>query len=165
MKARFVAAAAALGAGLLAASGAWAQAPAGGEAVFNTRCKSCHEPAIERAPSRTALSAYRPEQIVDALTNGVMKPMSACLSDADKQAVASFLAAGTQQQAARGRGAAGPVGVDQKCAANPPIRETGSDWTSVGLDASHRHQRNPGLTAAEAAKLKVKWAFAMPGGG
>src|SRR5438552_18523725 len=106
-----------------------AQAPAVGETVFNARCKACHEPALERAPSRTALAALRPEQIVDALTNGVMKPMSAGLSDADKQAVAIFLTTGQQQQA-RNRFGAGPVGVDQKCATNPPIRETGSDWAS-----------------------------------
>ena len=161
------AAAAALGAALLAVSGAGAQAPAaaGGEAVFNARCKGCHDPAIERAPGRAALAAFRPEQIVDALTNGVMKPMSAGLSDADKQAVAAYLTAGVQQVARRG-GPTGPIGVDQMCAANPPIRDTGQDWTSVGLDpGSHRFQRNPGLKPADVAKLKVKWAFALPGGG
>jgi polyvinyl alcohol dehydrogenase (cytochrome) len=160
-------AAAAMGAALLAGPGAVAQTPAAGagEAVFNGRCKSCHEPAIDRAPNRTALAAYRPEQIVDALTNGVMKPMSAGLTDADKQAVAAFLTAGAQQTARRG-GPTGPIGVDQKCATNPPIRETGSDWTSVGVEpTSHRFQRNPGLKAGDAAKLNLKWAFAMPGGG
>jgi polyvinyl alcohol dehydrogenase (cytochrome) len=160
-------AAAAMGAAMLAVSGAAAQAPAasGGEAVFNTRCKSCHEPAIERAPNRTALAAFRPEQIVDALTDGVMKPMSAGLSDADKQAVAAYLTAGSQQVARRG-GPTGPIGVDQMCATNPPIRETGQDWTSVGVEpASRRFQRNPGLSTADVGKLKVKWAFALPGGG
>src|SRR5689334_10149248 len=123
-----VAVAAALGVAAVAGSGAWAQAPAAaGEAVFNARCKACHEPALERAPNRAALAAYRPEQIVDALTNGVMKPMAAGMTDADKQAVAAFLTAGAQQTARRG-GPTGPIGVDQKCAANPPIRETGSDW-------------------------------------
>ncbi|MFL5296467.1 MAG: PQQ-binding-like beta-propeller repeat protein [Phenylobacterium sp.] len=161
------AAAAALGVLLVAAPAAMAQAQAAsaGEAVFGARCKACHDPAVERAPSRTALAAYRPEQIVDALTNGVMKPMAAGLTDADKQAVAAFLTAGQQQQA-RNRFGAGPVGVDQKCATNPPIRETGSDWTSVGVDASSRRfQRNPGLKAADVPRLKLKWAFAMPGGG
>jgi len=159
-------AAASLCAALLAGTGASAQTPAAaGEAVFSAHCKACHEPAIERAPSRTALAAFRPEQIVDALTNGVMKPMSAGLTDADKQAVAAFLTTGAQQQARRGF-PAGPVGVDVKCAANPPIRETGSDWTSVGVEpTSHRFQRNPGFETADVAKLKLKWAFAMPGGG
>jgi polyvinyl alcohol dehydrogenase (cytochrome) len=160
-----------VGTALVGAPAAQAQAPAtgGGEAVFNARCKACHDPAVERAPSRTALSAFRPEQIVDALSNGVMKPMSAGLSDADKQAVATFLTTGGQQTAQQGarRGVGGgPVGVDQACATNPPIRETGSDWTSVGLEpSSHRFQRNPGFKSGDVAKLKLKWAFAMPGGG
>ena len=162
----WIAATLAAGAALIAAQGTYAQAPAAaGEAVFNGRCKACHDPATERAPNRTALAGFRPEQIVDALTNGVMKPMAAGLSDADKQAVAAFLTAGQQQTARRG-GPAGPVGVDQMCASNPPIGETGSDWTSVGLDAgSHRFQRNPGLKAADVAKLKLKWAFSITGGG
>ena len=57
-------------------------------------------------------------------------------------------------------------GVDVMCAANPPIQETPSDWKSVGFDAnSTRFQKNPGLKAAAVPKLKVKWAFAMTGGG
>jgi polyvinyl alcohol dehydrogenase (cytochrome) len=158
-----------VGAVLLAAGGAVAQAPQApnGEDVFNSRCKACHEPAIERAPNRTALAAFRPEQIVDALTNGVMKPMAAGLSDADKQAVAAYLAGGGGSTQTARRGApSGPVGQDQMCATNPPIRETGSDWPSVGVDAaSHRFQRGAALTAADVSKLKLKWAFAMPGGG
>jgi polyvinyl alcohol dehydrogenase (cytochrome) len=58
-------------------------------------------------------------------------------------------------------------GVDPMCeGAPPPIRATGADWTSVGVDAgSRRFQPSPGLTRAEVPKLKVKWAFSMVGGG
>jgi polyvinyl alcohol dehydrogenase (cytochrome) len=36
----------------------------------------------------------------------------------------------------------------------------------VGLDpGSHRFQRNPGFKPADVSRLKLKWAFAMPGGG
>ena len=144
---------------------AHAQAPAAaGEGVFNTRCKGCHEPAIERAPNRATLATMPAATIVEALTNGVMKPMAAGLSDTDKQAVAAYLTAARSTQTAQGRAPAGPVGVDVKCRVNPPIQATASDWTSVGLDASHRYQANPGLKAADVPKLKVKWAFAMSGG-
>jgi polyvinyl alcohol dehydrogenase (cytochrome) len=52
------------------------------------------------------------------------------------------------------------------CAVNPPIKAGPSDWASMGIDdASTRFQRHPGLTAADVPKLKVKWSFAMPGGG
>ena len=46
---------------------------------------------------------------------------------------------------------------------NPPIKPSGSDWTSVGLETSHRYQPNPGLKTADIARLKVKWSFAMSG--
>ncbi|HEX4709165.1 PQQ-binding-like beta-propeller repeat protein [Phenylobacterium sp.] len=142
-----------------------AQVASPGEAVFNTRCKACHEPAIERAPNRATLATLPPATIVEALTNGVMKPMAAGLSDADKQAVAAYLAAaGRSAESAQARAPAAPVGVDVKCQVNPPIRPTGSDWVSVGLETSHRFQANPGLKAADVPKLKVKWAFSMAGG-
>jgi polyvinyl alcohol dehydrogenase (cytochrome) len=147
-------------------------APGAGEAVFNARCKSCHEPAIDRAPNRAALSAYPPAQIVQALTSGVMTPMAQGLSDADKQAVAAYLT--TPQEGPEAHPAPGPArpapsaaarGVDVMCKVNPPIQPTATDWTSVGAQAnSSRFQPNPGLKAADVAKLKVKWSFAMSGG-
>jgi polyvinyl alcohol dehydrogenase (cytochrome) len=150
------------------AQNALGDAAAGGT-VFNARCKGCHEPNIDRAPSRATLATYPVSAIVDALTNGVMKSMAAGLSDADKQNVAAYLTAAdappaAQAAAARRPAPAAPVGVDVKCETNPPIKPTGSDWASVGLEASHRYQSNPGLKAADIAKLKVKWSFAMSGG-
>ncbi len=145
-------------------SGAAHAQSAGGD-VFAARCKSCHEPAVDRAPDRATLATMPPAAIVDTLTNGVMKPMAAGLSDDDKQAVAAFLTT-TTTAAARPQGRPTPanVGVDVKCAVNPPIKATASDWTSVGLDRSHRYQPNPGLKTADVPKLKVKWSFAMSGG-
>ncbi|MDB5476142.1 MAG: pvadh [Phenylobacterium sp.] len=157
-----------------------AQAAPDGEALFNTRCKACHDPAIGRAPNRSALAVLPPGQIVEIATTGPMAPMAVGLTQPEKQAIAAYLtarpvaapAAGPDAHAAPppARGAPQPpvnVGVDVKCAAAaPPIRETAADWPSVGVDASSRRfQRNPGLTRADIGKLKVKWAFAMTGGG
>ncbi|MBS0331148.1 MAG: PQQ-binding-like beta-propeller repeat protein, partial [Proteobacteria bacterium] len=146
---------------------------AAGETVFNGRCKGCHDPAIERAPSKATLAAYPAAQIVDALTNGVMKPMASGLSDEDKANVAAYLTAAAQAPSNEAHPAQAPagrppmnanVGVDVKCQVNPPIAATPTDWTSVGLRDSHRYQANPGLKAADIPKLKVKWSFAMSGG-
>ncbi len=157
--------------GLALPLAAHAQDAAAGEQVFNARCKGCHEPAIERAPTKATLSTYPSATIVDALTNGVMKPMAAGLSDADKAAVAAYLTAQAVPGPAPTQRAAGArpapptvVGIDVKCDVNPPIKATPSDWTSVGLDTSHRYQALPGLTLAQIPKLKVKWSFAMSGG-
>ncbi|HEY8574491.1 PQQ-binding-like beta-propeller repeat protein [Phenylobacterium sp.] len=140
------------------------EGPPDGQALFNSRCKGCHEPAVERAADRRALAAMPQAHIVQVLTNGVMAPMAAGLTAADKQAIAAYLA---PAPASRGRQlSAQQLGVDKMCAGPAPvIRPTGSDWTSVGFEpTSHRFQPNPGLSKADVPKLKVKWAFAMPGG-
>ncbi|HEY2677575.1 MAG TPA: PQQ-binding-like beta-propeller repeat protein [Steroidobacteraceae bacterium] len=140
---------------------AWAQqqaaTSASGETIFNTRCKSCHEPAVERAPGRTEL-AFRPRaDIVAALSSGVMAPMAQGLSRPEIESVAAFL---TPSQSA------GPAGTDKMCATNGPIQASASDWPILGLDEnSSRFQPNPGLKAADVPRLKVKWAFSMTGGG
>jgi len=150
-----------------------------GEAIFASHCSQCHDPALGRAPDRTALAGMAPAAIVQALTSGPMTRQGASLSADEKTAVAAFLttpldapdahAAPVPAQQAR-RGAPPPpvnVGVDVKCtSAAPPIQATPSDWPSVGADAnSKRFQRHPGLTKASVPKLKVKWSFAMSGGG
>jgi len=128
-----------------------------GEAVFSARCKSCHEPAAERAPTRAELAFRAPADIVAALTTGVMAPMAKGLSRPEIEAVALYLAPGQQL---------GSAGSDQMCTSNGPIKASASDWPALGPDEnSSRFQPNPGLSAAEVPKLKVKWAFSMPGGG
>src|SRR5260370_20409306 len=52
-----------------------AQRPSGGD-VFSARCKSCHEPAVERAPTPAEVSFRAPADIVAALTTGVMAPLA-----------------------------------------------------------------------------------------
>jgi polyvinyl alcohol dehydrogenase (cytochrome) len=128
-----------------------------GEAVFKSRCKSCHEPATERAPTRAELAFRAPADIVAALTTGAMAPMAKGLSRPEIEAVALFLAPGQQL---------GSAGADQMCATNGPIQASASDWPTLGPDEnSTRFQANPGFKAADVPKLKVKWAFSMPGGG
>src|SRR5215203_5003357 len=87
-------------AGLLLAGGISAvslsQPAAGGgaaesEALFAANCKSCHEPAIARAPGRQQLRAMAHEQVVEAMTSGVMKPMAASLTPAQIVGLATYL--------------------------------------------------------------------------
>ena len=66
-------------------------AQARGEAIFKERCKDCHDPAVDRAPTREELAAKKPEDIVTALTTGPMTPVAEGLTPQDKQAVAAYL--------------------------------------------------------------------------
>jgi polyvinyl alcohol dehydrogenase (cytochrome) len=150
---------------------------ASGQQVFEQRCKACHEPAIERAPSKAALAQRPQSDIVGALTSGIMKPMAAGLSAADIQAVAGYLSPAPAAEGPRTRGGDvelpqvavrnANVGTDPKCTGpNPPIKPAVGDWASMGVDdASRRFQKTPGFGAADVPRLKVKWAFSMAGGG
>jgi len=130
--------------------------PANGEETFNARCKSCHEPAVERAPGRSQLALRPRANIITSLTSGVMAPMAQGLSRAEIEAVALYLAPGPQS---------GPAGTDTMCTTNGPIQASAFDWPSLGLDEnSSRFQPNPGFSAADVSRLKVKWAFSMAGG-
>jgi mono/diheme cytochrome c family protein len=64
-----------------------------GEAIFEERCKACHEPAVDRAPTREELAAKPPADIVAALTTGPMTPVAEGLTPQDKQAIAAYLTA------------------------------------------------------------------------
>jgi polyvinyl alcohol dehydrogenase (cytochrome) len=169
--------------GVVAAAGAIAgfahaqPAPANGQARFEERCKACHDPQVERAPSVADLAQRAPGDLVNAMTSGIMKPMAEGLSADEIAAVAGYIksrgaaaasspprASGIEQPQVAIRG--GVVGTDPMCASNPAIKAGASDWASMGIDdASSRFQRKPGLTGADIPKLKVKWAFAMTGGG
>ena len=89
-----------LAAACLVAGAAWTQTPSqtptagpSPEILFQTRCASCHEPNIERAPSRATIALMSPAQIVGALDGGVMAPMAAGISKADIEARAAHLGA------------------------------------------------------------------------
>ncbi|HEY3950417.1 PQQ-binding-like beta-propeller repeat protein [Phenylobacterium sp.] len=174
---------AALAAASAASLSAHAQGAPDGKALYEARCAGCHEGGNPRAPSRADLGQRAPADIVTALTSGIMQPMAAGLSDADKQAVAAYLTATGAQASAGGGGGGrqarptgtempsveiknGVVGTDPMCTTNSPIKAGPSDWSNMGVDPNNdRFQRHPGLTAADVPKLKVKWSFSMTGGG
>jgi polyvinyl alcohol dehydrogenase (cytochrome) len=136
-----------------------------GGALFEQRCKSCHEPPIDRAPSRSAMSVRPTSEITEALSAGVMAPMATGLSASQIQSLVLFLTQPAQEPA---KGVAGssarPVvkTVDTMCAVNPPIQPTTTDWPMMGRDlANSRFQPEPGFKAADVARFKVKWAFSI----
>ncbi|HYM34736.1 MAG TPA: cytochrome c, partial [Steroidobacteraceae bacterium] len=129
-----------------------------GESVFNAKCKSCHDPAVERAPGRAELAIRSRADIARALVSGVMQPMAKDLSPNDIEAVATFLttAPTVANEDARRRATPPPVGVDRMCESHPPIQVSDGDWASMGISASaSRFQRKPGLSAADIPKLKL----------
>jgi polyvinyl alcohol dehydrogenase (cytochrome) len=140
------------------------QAP-NGEAVYKQHCIGCHEGSIPRAPNREALRAMEPEAIDTALSSFSMRRQGATLSSAERRAIAAFLAG---RPAGSYRAPLEMIGKDAYCAAGTGARDplAGAAWNGWGIDARNTRSQTAaaaGLTAADIPKLKLKWAFGIPG--
>jgi polyvinyl alcohol dehydrogenase (cytochrome) len=137
-----------------------------GFATFQTRCTGCHgNPAVERAPSPTALRAMTPERIYESLTTGSMQAQSKDLNDAQKKALAEFMAGRPLGSARQGDGKNMP----NQCTSNATLADPtqGRGWNGWGNNLSNTRFQTAsaaGLTAAQVPRLKLKWAFGFPTG-
>jgi polyvinyl alcohol dehydrogenase (cytochrome) len=129
-----------------------------GAALYVERCSACHDHPADRVPSRVMLSTYRtPEEIVGALTSGVMRQQASGLDPGQIRAIAVHL---TGQE---------PVAHEldpmaNACHQHRPVRPQEGDWIGWGRDgANTRMQPHGGLAAVDVPRLELKWAFAFPG--
>ena len=135
-----------------------------GFATFQTKCMSCHgNPNVPRAPQPSAIRQMSPERIYDALTNGPMKSQGDALTEDQRRMVAIFMSGrpfGTVEQGDASQ-------MPNRCVSNPEMAAPNAsrDWNGWGGNpANDRFKTRSGLTAADAPKLKLKWAFGYPGG-
>ena len=135
-----------------------AQAP-NGAAIFHQRCAMCHDNPSGRIPSHEMLASLPPDTIVFDLTFGVMQPQGLGLSANQIAAVATFLTGKSSNPGAQ------PNPEANRCSGpSPAIRLDGSLWNGWGHDVQNsRFQPEPGISAEDVPKLKVKWVFAYPG--
>ncbi len=139
---------------------AMAKLAAHGEELFNGRCKSCHMPPVEHAPSRSELASQFPDVIITALKTGKMQAMASGLSDDDIAAIAVFITG--QPPDAKFDVAAE---AQNKCSASSKFNPAGPSWNGWSPDKQNtRVASATTINAANAPKLKVKWAFAYQGG-
>src|SRR5690348_8044822 len=96
--------------------------PVNGEPIFKEHCASCHEPAVDRAPTRQQLGARSAEEVLDALTLGVMKPMAEGLSDAQIYGIARYLTG--KSPVPQTVSAPDP----NQCKTNGPVRANDVEW-------------------------------------
>jgi polyvinyl alcohol dehydrogenase (cytochrome) len=145
----------------LAASRALAQ---DGAALYKELCASCHDTAVDRAPSREALRAMSAQRILEALEAGPMVTMTQLRTAAERRAIAEFASGrsfGTPFSIAPAQKAMCTTG--RGTFTMPPSAPV---WNGFGQNASNtRFQAGPaaGLSAADVPKLKLKWAFGLPG--
>jgi polyvinyl alcohol dehydrogenase (cytochrome) len=130
-------------------------------ATYQQNCGTCHDG--KQAASITALQENSPERVYEALTTGKMREQAAALSDVQKRQIAEFLAARPM-----GSDTAGDMkNMTNVCASNPPMADPAASpswngWSPGEKNARFQPANSAGLTAAQAAKLQLKWAFGVP---
>jgi polyvinyl alcohol dehydrogenase (cytochrome) len=149
----------------LSVAPAWAQAPSG-EAVYKQNCAACHEGNIPRMPTRAALREMAPEHVETALSSFSMRRQGANLSPADRRAVAEYV---TGRPSGSYRAPLDIIPKSAYCAAGvsgAAAPFSGASWNGWGTDARNSRFQTAtaaGLSPADVPKLKLKWAFGVPG--
>jgi polyvinyl alcohol dehydrogenase (cytochrome) len=130
-----------------------------GDALYAARCAACHDHPVDRIPPKVFISTVRaPEDVVDALTSGVMKMQAAALTNAEIRAIAVYL---TGREPAAARAAPDANRCDKPA---QPLQLNFDDWNGWGRDPHNtRFQPNPGIAPQNVPRLKLRWAFAYPG--
>ena len=148
-----------VGIALLGSSALAQPVAAPGQGVYDRACAACHAGG-SGAPPRDVLRQLAPEAILTALTSGKMQVQGSTLSEADRRAVAEFLAG-------RAFGTApASTATANTCTASRPMGNPaqGAGWNGWGNGpANTRFARNGGLSAADLPRLKLKWAFGYEG--
>jgi polyvinyl alcohol dehydrogenase (cytochrome) len=137
-------------AGLGVAIGVAPAHAADGAALYAARCAACHDLPADRIPGRADLARMDQQEIVAAATQGVMRGRSSGLDLPEFQAIAAYLSRRAEVVA--------PLPV--RATPARPLRMDGAAWRGWGNDPrNRRHQSNPGLTAEDVPRLKVKWVY------
>lgn len=125
-----------------------------GAALYRERCASCHDSPQARVPAISAIKQMTAASIYAALTNGVMKSQASGLSTQQVMSLLVYI---------------GPTGDQNKkpefennCAENTPFKPAENawgGWSPAVTNTRYQDAKSAGLTAAEAPRLKLKWAF------
>lgn len=166
-------------AGMSLASAQGRPAPGGGglfgagfnaEQTFQQRCASCHTAqgmtiGDRKALSTSALHELSTDRVYQAIATGLMAVQATGIVDRDKRTLAAFVANKPFATAAN----MGVSAMTNACSANPPLGDISASpswrgWSATGTNARFQSAEGAKLNVADAAKLKLKWAFGIPGG-
>ncbi len=144
----------------------WAATPMAGPdgaKVYEQRCASCHNGKVSRAPQMPALRQRTPESILDALETGVMKFIGLGMPDAERKAVAEFVAGkplGGEAQLKETATNFCPQAPGEFAPLDNSPRWNG--WGASLANARFQPAEQAGLSAEQVPNLKLKWAFGFP---
>ena len=118
-------------------------APPDGAKLYEQRCAVCHDNASnnpqDRTPPKSAIARRSPDEVIAALTTGVMKPQASGLKELEIRAIAVYLT---------GKQPTGLIDASQlanRCQAPAgPINLKAPNWNGWGIDYDNtRFQPKP----------------------
>jgi polyvinyl alcohol dehydrogenase (cytochrome) len=133
-----------------------------GGALYKEHCASCHNRGVDRAPSFDVLRKMTPQRILETLEFGSMVSMTHGRTTAERRAIAEFASG-------KSLGERFTIEPAQKamCRSTPAfsIESSQPAWNGFGQNLTNaRFQPSgTGIAAADVSRLKVKWAFGLPG--
>jgi len=128
-------------------------------ALYDKKCAQCHDNPVGRIPPKASMRYRAPEGVYQALLpGGVMSPMTAGLSDDELKSLVKLLTGREPREI--------PDPRESLCVeGSPPSVAAEDDWSSTHGDIEGRRFRNvAGINATSIDRLKLKWAYAYPGG-
>ena len=130
-----------------------------GEAVYRSRCARCHDLADPRIPHRDVLGQMSAARILRTLDFGAMMSVAYVLRREEREAVASYLGK---------PGGDAPPSANAYCSdrsVNIPARpqQQWNGWSPASENTRFQPGPAAGLTADQAQRLKLKWAFGFEG--
>jgi polyvinyl alcohol dehydrogenase (cytochrome) len=136
-----------------------ASARESGAAVYQKRCATCHDQAGSRAPSKDALQKLSAARILRTLDFGLMMAVAYPINRADREAVANYLGAKTEEAA---------LPASAFCSASDsilsgPANDTWSGWSPSTSNTRYQTTDRAGLAPGQVPRLKLKWALGFPG--
>jgi polyvinyl alcohol dehydrogenase (cytochrome) len=146
----------------ICATGAAAQTPPDGAALFKEHCSMCHVSGGTKgseAPAIEVLAQKTQEEILRALESGPMVIYGNRMSEPERRAIAAHLSSNTSNSAALTQA--------NLCPKSQPITPSGlrgpENWNAWGVDiVNTRYQPHTSIRADNVSALKLKWAFGIP---
>jgi polyvinyl alcohol dehydrogenase (cytochrome) len=147
---------------------AHATTPEQSAALYQERCAICHDNPTDYTPHKSTFSFRSAEFILQALTEGPMQPQAQGLDREQLQGIAVYVTGKAFNPNAKTLTDQWDINYcEHKPAAltNTDFEKPAKLWNGWGNSLEgKRFQAEPGITASDIGKLRIKWAFAYPGG-
>ena len=128
-----------------------------GAALYAEHCAACHAGGVSRSPTLTFLEMMTPRAVYAAMTEGIMQPQSAHLSDEQQTHIAEYITRARLESAvvAQAPACTGAAAAFDRSRPVPKIGWGHDTHRFVDTDTA-------ALSADDVPNLELRWAFAFP---